>query len=133
MFRAARHAARLIGSVPSRRSRLPDDAQALTELETDVVELPGGLEINWLGGSGYRLTHEGQTLYIDPYLSRVPLSYLLRRRPALPDRGTIDRFLSPEVEAGSWWGTRTGATRSTPPRSRAGTAAVPMARVHWRP
>jgi L-ascorbate metabolism protein UlaG (beta-lactamase superfamily) len=98
MFRAARHAARLVGSVPSRRSRLRNDAQALTELETDVPDLPAGLEIEWLGVSGYRLTHEGQTLYIDPYLSRVPLSYLMRRRPALPNRGTIDRFLPPEVD-----------------------------------
>ena len=93
MLRAARHAARMIGSIPSRRSRLRDDAQALAELESDAPVLPAGLEIEWLGVSGYRLTYEGRTLYIDPYLTRVPLSYLLRRRPALPDRGTIDRFL----------------------------------------
>src|SRR5215218_8535461 len=93
MLTAARHAARMIGSIPSRRSRLHDDAQALTELETRAPTLPAGLEVEWLGVSGYRLTYEARTLYIDPYFTRVPLSYLLRRRAALPDRETIDRFL----------------------------------------
>jgi L-ascorbate metabolism protein UlaG (beta-lactamase superfamily) len=98
MLRAARHAARMIGSVPSRRSRLREDSQALTDLETTAPELPAGLEIEWLGVSGYRLTCEGRTLYIDPYFTRVPLSYLLRRRPALPDRSTIDRYLPPDED-----------------------------------
>ena len=98
MFTAARHAARMIGSIPSRRSRLRDDAQALAELEAETPDLPAGLEIEWLGISGYRLTYEGRTLYIDPYFTRVPLSYLLRRRPALPDRETIDRFLPSEED-----------------------------------
>jgi L-ascorbate metabolism protein UlaG (beta-lactamase superfamily) len=59
----------------------------------DTPALPAGLEIEWLGVSGYRLAYEGRALYIDPYLSRVPLSHLLRRRPALPDPRVLDRFL----------------------------------------
>ena len=34
---------------------------------------------------GYRLTHDGHTLLIDPYLTRIPLRDVLRRAPALPD------------------------------------------------
>lgn len=95
MFRAVRHAAGLMGSAATRRARLRDDAQALTELEADALELPAGLEIQWLGVSGYRITYKGQTLYVDPYVSRVPLSYLVRRRAALPDTAAIDRFIPP--------------------------------------
>lgn len=69
-----------------------EDAAALDELEEGDLPLPPGLELEWLGVSGYRISYEGQTLYVDPYVSRVPLSYLLRRRPALPDPRLVDRF-----------------------------------------
>ena len=75
-----------------------EDAAALHELEGGGLALPPGLELEWLGVSGYRITYEGQTLYVDPYVSRVPLSYLLRRRPALPDPGQVERFF-PEGES----------------------------------
>ena len=93
MLKPLRHAAGMVGSAVTRRGRLEDDAQALSELEAGDLELPAGLEIEWLGVSGYRLTYEGQTLYIDPFVSRVPLSYLLRRRAALPDPAMIDRYI----------------------------------------
>ena len=56
------------------------------------------MEVEWLGVSGYRLTYEGQSIYIDPYLSRVPLSSLIRRRTALPDRVMLDRYVRPQGE-----------------------------------
>ncbi|HXS32167.1 MAG TPA: MBL fold metallo-hydrolase, partial [Solirubrobacterales bacterium] len=52
-----------------------------------------GLEVEWLGVSGYRMSFEGRTLFIDPYLSRVPFADLLRRRPTLPDPAALDRFV----------------------------------------
>lgn len=98
MFRAARHLAEMAQFAATKRSRLRDDGQTLGELETRPLELPEGLEIEWLGVSGYRITCEGQTLYVDPYFSRVPLSSLVRRRPALPDPAAIDRFLPAEED-----------------------------------
>jgi L-ascorbate metabolism protein UlaG (beta-lactamase superfamily) len=98
VLKAVRHAGELVRSAATRRSRLRDDAQALVELEAQSPPLPGGLEIEWLGVSGYRLSYEGRTLYVDPYVSRVPLSHLLRRRPALPDRRLIDHFLPADSE-----------------------------------
>ena len=65
----------------------------LGELEAKPLQLPAGLEVEWLGVSGYRLSVEGHTLFIDPYLSRVPFSDLLRRRPTLPDPAALDRFV----------------------------------------
>src|SRR5947209_4523555 len=69
------------------------DRQALRELETRSLGLPAGLELGWLGVSGYRIAYQGQVLVVDPYLSRVPLAAVLRRRPALPDPVLIERHL----------------------------------------
>jgi L-ascorbate metabolism protein UlaG (beta-lactamase superfamily) len=69
-----------------------DDAQAARELEAVALDLPPGLELVWLGVSGYRLTYEGVSLFIDPYVSRVPLRAFLLRRKTLPDATLIDRF-----------------------------------------
>jgi L-ascorbate metabolism protein UlaG (beta-lactamase superfamily) len=71
-----------------------DDAQALRELEAAPLGLPAGLELSWLGVSGYRLTYEGVSLFVDPYVSRVPLRALLLRRTAMPDEAIVDRYAS---------------------------------------
>jgi L-ascorbate metabolism protein UlaG (beta-lactamase superfamily) len=39
------------------------------------------------------MSFEGQTLFVDPYLSRVPFGDLVRRRPTLPDPAALDRFV----------------------------------------
>jgi L-ascorbate metabolism protein UlaG (beta-lactamase superfamily) len=70
-----------------------DDADALRGLEAAGVALPKGLEVEWLGVSGYRMTYEEQTLFVDPYLSRVPLRALVQRRAAMPDPMALDRFV----------------------------------------
>ena len=71
-----------------------DDAQVVSELERVGVGLPPGLTISWLGVSGHRLTYEGTSIFIDPYVSRVPLRSLLLRRTAIPDVALIDRYAS---------------------------------------
>jgi L-ascorbate metabolism protein UlaG (beta-lactamase superfamily) len=72
----------------------PSDLAAARDLEVPSLELPAGLEIEWLGVSGYRLTFEGVSIVVDPYVSRVPLRSLLLRRRALPDTALVDRYLS---------------------------------------
>ena len=86
------HVGELARARATRRSTTRADGQALAELETRPSGLPAGLEIEWLGVSGYRISCEGKTLFVDPYLSRVPLRNLLLRRPTLPDPGALDRF-----------------------------------------
>src|SRR3954466_7880171 len=71
-----------------------DDAQAARELERVALDLPAGLELTWLGVSGYRLTYEGVSLFIDPYVSRVPMRAFLLRQKTLPDETLIDRYAS---------------------------------------
>src|SRR3954454_17303408 len=66
---------------------------ALGHLETTPLNLPRGLELEWLGVAGYRLTYEDATIFVDPYVSRVPLRDVLLRRPALPDAESIERYV----------------------------------------
>lgn len=72
-----------------------DDADALRGLEAVGLALPRGLELEWLGVSGYRMTCEGVSLFVDPYVSRVPLRSLLLRRTALPDAAPLERWIRP--------------------------------------
>lgn len=51
--------------------------------------LPRGLTLEWLGTAGFRLTYEGQHLLIDPYLTRLPLGDLLRRRVVPADAAAL--------------------------------------------
>lgn len=88
-----RHLGELASGRLKRAQSEREDGQALGDLEASVLELPAGLEVEWLGVSGYRMTYEGETLFVDPYLSRVPFSALLRRRLTLPDPEALDRFV----------------------------------------
>jgi len=72
---------------------VPDDLTALRELERVPLGLPAGLELEWLGVAGYRLSYEGTTVLVDPYVSRVPLLSVILRRPTLPDATLIDRYV----------------------------------------
>lgn len=71
------------------------DVDAMRELAARPLALARGLALEWLGVAGYRLSYEGQTLYIDPYVSRVPLSSVVRRAPAVADPALHERFLRP--------------------------------------
>jgi L-ascorbate metabolism protein UlaG (beta-lactamase superfamily) len=72
-----------------------DELAALREFEAAPLDLPAGLELEWLGVSGYRMSYEGQTIFIDPYVSRVSLKSFLLRRAAGPNPALIDRYVEP--------------------------------------
>lgn len=110
-----------------------DDAQAARELERVAVGLPAGLDVAWLGMSGYRLTYAGVSLFVDPYGSRVPLRALLLRRRALPDPAMIERYTgTPGAVAGVLVGHTHFDHAVTRPRSRGATAPRPTGRRRWR-
>lgn len=77
---------------------MSDDLAAVRSYESVALELPAGLELEWLGVSGYRMTFEGKTIFVDPYVSRAPLKSLLLRRTALHDQAMIDRYIDPHGE-----------------------------------
>ena len=89
------HIASFARFAANREERERHDADAMLELGRKPLELVQGLELEWLGVAGYRLSYEGQTIYIDPYLTRVPLSSVFRRTPALADPALHERFLRP--------------------------------------
>ena len=93
-----RHLGELAKARATRRSSERDDGQALVELQARPLQLPAGLEIEWLGVSGYRLSCEGKTLFVDPYLSRVPFRDLVLRRQALHDPAALARFVKARGE-----------------------------------
>ncbi|NKY52113.1 MBL fold metallo-hydrolase [Nocardia vermiculata] len=88
-----RHTAGYARYLLRKSARDREDAQVLSELESRTLSLPAGLQLEWLGTAGYRLTFQGVALLIDPFLSRIPLSTIVRRRTALPDPTVLDRYL----------------------------------------
>jgi L-ascorbate metabolism protein UlaG (beta-lactamase superfamily) len=88
-----RHLGELAQAPLKQRTSARADREMLGEVEARPLSLPPGLEVEWLGVSGYRLTYEGHTLFVDPYISRVPPRDLLLRRRALPDQAALDRFV----------------------------------------
>jgi L-ascorbate metabolism protein UlaG (beta-lactamase superfamily) len=93
MLGPARYLADCARFAATKGSQERHDAQALRELESAPLELPAGLELEWLGVSGYRMTYEQQTIFIDPYVSRVSLSDVIRRVRATPNEALIDRHI----------------------------------------
>jgi len=92
----AGHFASLGRYLAQHKQREQGDRVAQAALSADaahVLDLPPGLELEWLGVAGYRLTFEGQTIFIDPYLSRVTLAEVLRGKSALGNPLSIDRWL----------------------------------------
>ncbi len=97
----AAHFLSLGGFMLAHEQRAQADASALQELARSApasLQLAPGLELEWLGVAGYRLTYECQSLFLDPYVSRVELRSLLRPRTALADPALHERWLSPEGE-----------------------------------
>lgn len=78
------HIASLLAYATRRASRSTADASTHADLAWErsprAADLPAGLELEWLGTAGFRITYEGQHLLIDPYVTRLPLGDLVRRR-----------------------------------------------------
>ncbi len=95
-----RHAIDMVAYSATRSGHAARDRATVADLVVDPGELglPPGLEVSWLGVAGFRLSYQGTTVLIDPYVSRVPLSAMLRRRTVLPDRSLVSQWL-PRADA----------------------------------
>ena len=57
------------------------------------LSLPKGLELTWLGTAAFRLAYQGVVVWIDPYVTRLSLPELLRRKVVPPSEEAIGRWI----------------------------------------
>lgn len=91
----------LVAYLLQRGARHENDRSATAELNwshTDLA-LPPGLELQWLGTSGFRLAYQGHQLLIDPYVSRIPVADLLRRRRVTPSAELVEQHVPSRSDA----------------------------------
>ena len=78
----------------SARRRERSDRETARQLAwPERSPLPRGLALTWLGTAGFRLAYEGFVLWIDPYVTRLALGDLLRRRVVAPSEPEIARWV----------------------------------------
>lgn len=97
---ALRHLAELLTYAGTRRGHDRRDAAMADEMTVAAADLglPPGLEVRWLGVAGVALVYEGTTVLIDPYVTRLPMGDLMRRRVIAADPAAIDRWV-PRADA----------------------------------
>lgn len=78
------HLASALAYAARRGARQEADRAAIADVAWRDGDLPRGLELAWLGTSGFRISYAGHDLLIDPYVSRIPLGDVLRRRVPHP-------------------------------------------------
>ena len=80
------HLASALAYAARRGARRRADHAAVEDVawRKDAIDLPAGLELTWLGTSGFRIGYGGFDLLIDPYLSRVPFGAMTARRGVAP-------------------------------------------------
>jgi L-ascorbate metabolism protein UlaG (beta-lactamase superfamily) len=66
--------------VTARRQHASDRATSRQLAWQGRAMLPAGLELTWFGTAGFRLAYQGTVLWIDPYVTRMPMSAVALRR-----------------------------------------------------
>lgn len=83
----------------ARLAREREALEALAWAAAPPLELPAGIELQWLGTSGFRISAEGTTLLVDPYATRSkPADVLARRRPLASLASAVEQHL-PRADA----------------------------------
>ena len=92
---------RFLGALLHRRDTLAADREAERRHRWSRASpgLPPGLELQWLGTAGFRLSYRDFHLLIDPYLTRPGLRDLLSGCGLLPSLARIQRYLPGPVNA----------------------------------
>lgn len=70
-----------------RGARRTADQSTLADLAPPP--LPPGLDVAWIGTAGFRLRYQGTTIWIDPYLTRLPLGRFARHAVTAPDDAAV--------------------------------------------
>ncbi len=59
----------------------------------DRSPLPPGLTLTWFGTAGFRLAYQGTVIWIDPYVTRLTLGELVRRKVVPASEAAVDRWI----------------------------------------
>jgi L-ascorbate metabolism protein UlaG (beta-lactamase superfamily) len=98
MMRAVLGPIRHVGSglaylATARRAQHSDHTTARQLAWPGSTPLPRGLELTWLGTASIRLAYQGTVMWIDPYVTRLPLGAFVRRRVVPPAGAEIERWI----------------------------------------
>jgi L-ascorbate metabolism protein UlaG (beta-lactamase superfamily) len=77
----------------ARRQHSSDLLTARQLAWTGASPLPAGVSVTWVGTAGFRLAYEGTVIWIDPYVTRLPLGQLVRRRVVPPSADAVARWI----------------------------------------
>jgi len=88
-----RHAPVRLPDLSKLRHRNDPSTQQDLDWHRHGIDLPTGLELQWLGTAGFRLAYQGTTVLIDPFVTRTPLLHTLRARPLSSDPALVDRLV----------------------------------------
>lgn len=94
MFKPLGHVGAGLAYLATARRQHESDQLTARQLArpTDRAFAPG-LSVTWFGTAGFRFEYEGTVVWIDPYLTRLPLADLLRRRVVPPSPDAIVRWV----------------------------------------
>jgi L-ascorbate metabolism protein UlaG (beta-lactamase superfamily) len=90
-----RHTGAGLAYLATARRMQRSDHETATQLawRADVTVLPKGLELTWIGTAGVRLAYEGTVIWIDPYVTRLTLGSLVRRKVTPSDPAAIAKYI----------------------------------------
>lgn len=75
----------------ARRQQISDQLTARQLAWTK--QLPPGLELTWFGTAGFRLAYQGTVVWIDPYVTRMPLAAVALRKVVPSSPGAIAKYI----------------------------------------
>lgn len=92
MLGPLRHVGSALAYLATARRQHTSDLLTAQQLTTPLP-LPPGLELTWIGTAGFRLAYQGTVIWIDPYVTRLPLLDLVRRKTVPPSTAAVARWI----------------------------------------
>jgi len=88
------HIGSALGYLATARRQHASDRTTARQLAWSATDtLPHGLSVTWLGTAGFRFAYAGTVVWIDPYVTRLSLGELVRRKVVPASREAIDRYI----------------------------------------
>lgn len=86
----------IVSAVGRPHHRFAADLAVLKEFQHDGADdhFPPGLELQWMGTAGFRLSYAGTSILIDPYFSRPAASKVVSRTAIQMDREVIAKHVA---------------------------------------